>query len=59
MIIDDISTAQFPEALKGVNAVIHTAAPLAYYVTDAEGQLKVRLRDPLSPQTLTGRLDII
>ncbi|KAJ4471367.1 hypothetical protein C8J55DRAFT_521493 [Lentinula edodes] len=40
VIIDDISTAQFPEALKGVNAVIHTAAPLAYYVTDAEGQLK-------------------
>ncbi|KAJ3905185.1 hypothetical protein F5879DRAFT_1076943 [Lentinula edodes] len=40
VIIDDISTAQFPEALKGVNAIIHTAAPLAYYVTDAEGQLK-------------------
>ncbi|KAJ4481088.1 hypothetical protein J3R30DRAFT_3681914 [Lentinula aciculospora] len=40
VIIDDISTAQFPEALKGVKAIIHTAAPLAYYVTDAEGQLK-------------------
>ncbi|KAJ3710859.1 hypothetical protein C8R42DRAFT_690473 [Lentinula raphanica] len=40
VIIDDISTAQFPEALKGVNAIIHTAAPLAYAVSDAEGQLK-------------------
>ncbi|KAJ3712535.1 hypothetical protein DFJ43DRAFT_1106336 [Lentinula guzmanii] len=40
VIIDDISTSQFPEALKGVKAIIHTAAPLAYAVSDAEGQLK-------------------
>ncbi|KAJ3738086.1 hypothetical protein EV360DRAFT_77078 [Lentinula raphanica] len=40
MIIDDISTAQFPETPKGLNATIHTAAPLAYAASDAEGQLK-------------------
>jgi nucleoside-diphosphate-sugar epimerase len=40
VIIEDISHSQFNEELKGVNAVIHTAAPLAFYETTAEGQLR-------------------
>ncbi|KAJ4490823.1 hypothetical protein J3R30DRAFT_139996 [Lentinula aciculospora] len=38
--IADIATDQFPDALRGVKAVIHTAAPIAGRVNDAESQLK-------------------
>jgi nucleoside-diphosphate-sugar epimerase len=38
--IADIAKDQFPEALIGVDAVIHTAAPLD--ATDAEATLNVR-----------------
>ncbi|KAJ3876431.1 hypothetical protein F5051DRAFT_411508 [Lentinula edodes] len=38
--IADIATDQFPDALKGVKAVIHTAAPISGRVNDAESLLK-------------------
>lgn len=41
MAIADIATDQFPDALKGVKAVIHTAAPISGRVNDAESLLKV------------------
>ncbi|KIK69244.1 hypothetical protein GYMLUDRAFT_53698 [Collybiopsis luxurians FD-317 M1] len=40
VVISDISEDKFPDALKGVKAVIHTAAPLTNRVKDAAGQLK-------------------
>ncbi|KIK69243.1 hypothetical protein GYMLUDRAFT_35309 [Collybiopsis luxurians FD-317 M1] len=38
--ISDIAVDQVPDRLKGVKALIHTAAPLPTRVGDAEGQLK-------------------
>lgn len=38
--ISDIATDQFPEAFKGVAAVIHSAAPTPRRVPNAEEQLK-------------------
>ncbi|KAF5366892.1 hypothetical protein D9757_011386 [Collybiopsis confluens] len=38
--ISDIATDQFPDALKGVTAVIHTAAPLALRVSSSEELVK-------------------
>ncbi|KIK69245.1 hypothetical protein GYMLUDRAFT_188807 [Collybiopsis luxurians FD-317 M1] len=40
VVISDISEDKFPDALKGVKAVIHTAAPLVFRVKDAAGQIK-------------------
>jgi hypothetical protein len=43
--ISDIATGEFPEALEGVNAVIHTASPLP---NRAPADVILKVTSPLS-----------